>query len=271
MRTYGPSAAALAGTSEMSGLPAPWPPAGIGYSYLDWFGAYNMANAMLAALYRQRVTGEGCYIDSSQVETGIYLTGSAVLDFAINGRKYERSGNRSPYKPAAPHGAYRTAGADRWIAIACFDEAQWTSLTDTLKADSLRRDPRFISLAARCQNQDALDAEIGALTQAWEGRALMQALQMGGVAAGICQTAEDRCEHDPQLRHLQWQVDLSQRDLGVWPVKVVPGKLSRTPSHIGGARGRSGPSYGQDNDYVFRELLGLSAAELEALVADGVI
>jgi crotonobetainyl-CoA:carnitine CoA-transferase CaiB-like acyl-CoA transferase len=60
MRSYGPIAAAFAGTSEMSGLPEPYPPAGIGYSYLDWFGAYNLANGILAALYRKQATGEGC-------------------------------------------------------------------------------------------------------------------------------------------------------------------------------------------------------------------
>src|SRR5690606_18258426 len=53
IRTFGPSAQAITGISEMSGLPEPYPPAGIGYSYLDWFGAYNMATAMLAALYRR--------------------------------------------------------------------------------------------------------------------------------------------------------------------------------------------------------------------------
>src|SRR5690606_13519004 len=76
-RGFGPTAQAISGLSEMSGLPEPYPPAGIGYSYLDWFGAYNMATAMLAALYRRNVTGQGCYIDASQAETGIYLTGTA--------------------------------------------------------------------------------------------------------------------------------------------------------------------------------------------------
>src|SRR3974390_2375303 len=104
----------------MSGLPAPYPPAGIGYSYLDWFGAYQMAVAMLSGLYRQRGTGKGCYIDSSQVECGIYLTATALLDKVVNDRAWERLGNRSPYKPAAPSGADPTAGPASWIAIQAF-------------------------------------------------------------------------------------------------------------------------------------------------------
>src|SRR5205807_7894289 len=49
-RITGPPAASVAGTSDMSGLPEPAPPAGWGYSYLDWFGAYNLALAMMSAL-----------------------------------------------------------------------------------------------------------------------------------------------------------------------------------------------------------------------------
>src|SRR5262249_11429124 len=70
MRSYGPVAQAFSGLSDMSGLPEPYAPAGIGYSFLDWSGAYNMAVAIMAGLYRQRVTGKGCWIDSSQVESG---------------------------------------------------------------------------------------------------------------------------------------------------------------------------------------------------------
>ena len=103
-------------------------PPGIGYSYLDWFGAYQMAVAMMAGLYRQRMTGEGCWIDSSQVETGLYLTGTSILDYTVNGRRWSRYGNRSPYKPAAPYGAYRSAGTDRWIAITAFTEEQWLAV-----------------------------------------------------------------------------------------------------------------------------------------------
>src|SRR5690606_38272990 len=209
-RGFGPTAQAISGLSEMSGLPEPYPPAGIGYSYLDWFGAYNMANAMLAALYRRNVTGKGCYIDASQAETGIYLTGTAVLDYSANGRRWSRYGIRSRYMPAAPHGAYRTRGEDRWIAIAAFDEADWQALVRVLGAPAWARDPRFARLEDRLTHQDALDALLEQETNDRDGFELMQALQAAGVAAGVCQTAEDRFESDPQLKHLGWMVELPQ-------------------------------------------------------------
>ena len=270
LRSFGPTAQAFSGLSDMSGLPEPFPPAGIGYSYLDWFGAYQMALAMMAALYRQRMTGEGCWIDSSQAEVGIYLTGTAILDHAANGRRWQRFGNRSPYKPAAPHGAYRARGEDRWIAISAFTEEQWRSLTNVLGTTEWTADPRLVTVALRLANQDYLDELLNRATVAWDAFELMNALQRTGVPAGVCQTAEDRYEQDPQLRHLGWLVELNQSEIGTWPVKEVPVKFSETPPYIGGLLDRHGPTYGEDNDYVLRELLGLSQDQIAQLTREGV-
>jgi crotonobetainyl-CoA:carnitine CoA-transferase CaiB-like acyl-CoA transferase len=270
-RSFGPTAQALAGLSEMSGLPDPFPPAGIGYSYLDWFGAYNMANAMLAALHRQRVTGEGCYIDSSQVESGTYLTGTAILDYTVNGRGWGRYGNRSPYKLAAPHGIYRARGDDRWVAIACFTEDEWTAAVDVLGLGIWVRDSRFATLESRLQNQDELDAAISDATQGWDPYELMNALQKAHVPAGVCQNAEDRCETDPQLKHLGWLTEVPQTEVGTWPAKEFPVTFSETPTFIGGLIGRHGPNYGEDNEYVYGTMLGLTKAEIQELEVEGII
>jgi crotonobetainyl-CoA:carnitine CoA-transferase CaiB-like acyl-CoA transferase len=271
MKSYGPVAQAFSGLSEMSGLPSPWPPAGIGYSYLDWFGAYNMATAILAGLHRQRVTGAGCWIDSSQVEAGIYLTGTAVLDWSVNGRPWSRSGNSSPYKPAAPHGVFPTRGQDRWIAIACFDDDQWRGLRAVLGPEGSLAAADLATLRGRLARQASLAELVGTATRRWEGPALMTALQAAGVPAGVCQTAEDRCEHDPQLRHLGWLTELPQTELGTWRSKEFPARLSATPARTGGTLRRHGPNYGEDNDYVYGEILGFSSDQIAELATDGVL
>jgi crotonobetainyl-CoA:carnitine CoA-transferase CaiB-like acyl-CoA transferase len=106
MRTVGPVAAAFGGQGDMSGLPEPAMPVGFGYSYLDWMGAYGYALALLGALYHRERTGEGQWIDASQCESGLFLTGATILDWSANEREFRRYGNRSPYKPAAPHGRF---------------------------------------------------------------------------------------------------------------------------------------------------------------------
>ena len=129
-RTVGPIANSFSGLSEMSGLPEPAMPAGWGYSYLDWMGAYSFALAILTALFHRARTGEGQWVDASQCEVGLFISGTTILDWSANGRVWSRYGNRSPYKPAAPHNVYPCAGDDRWLAIACFTDAEWRALTE---------------------------------------------------------------------------------------------------------------------------------------------
>ncbi len=270
-RTVGPVAASFAGTTEMSGLPDPMPPAGWGYSYLDWVGAYGFALATLGALYHRERTGEGQWIDSSQCEAGIFQTATAILDWSVNDRVWTRYGNRSPYKPAAPHGAYRCAGDDRWIAIACFDDEEWAALLRVSGLGELGRDRRFGTLALRLQNQDALDAAVGAWSERQEAFDCMHRLQREGVPAGVCQTAADRCDRDPQLAELEWLTEVTGTRIGRWPVGEFPVKLRRTPAYSGGPIDRGAPCYGEDNAHLLSRMLGYSADEIADLTAQGVL
>jgi crotonobetainyl-CoA:carnitine CoA-transferase CaiB-like acyl-CoA transferase len=271
VRSYGPTAQATSGLSEMSGLPEPHPPAGIGYSFLDWMGAYQMALATMVGLYHRKASGQGCWIDASQIEAGVCLTGTAILDHAVNGRRSMRFGNRSPYLPAAPHGIYPAEGKDRWIAISAYSDEQWVALTRVLGRTEWTADPDLATLGLRVAHQDRLDQLVADATRKLEPFQLMADLQAAGVPAGVCQTAEDRCDRDPQLRHLGWQVELPQTDKGWWPLRRVPFDLEVTPTYLGGLTGRAGPSYAEDNGYVYGTVLGLPEREIQQLAKDGVL
>jgi crotonobetainyl-CoA:carnitine CoA-transferase CaiB-like acyl-CoA transferase len=270
-RTVGPIAASFAGATDMSGMPEPAMPAGWGYSYLDWAGAYGFALAIAGALFHRERTGEGQWIDSSQCEAGIFQTAVPILDWSANERTWSRFGNRSPYKPAAPHGAYRCQGDDRWLAIACFTEAEWRALTEVAGLAALRDDPRFATLANRLRHQDALDAAVGQWTAALDAYDGMMRLQAAGVPAGVCQTAGDRCDRDPQLAALDWMTEITGTKIGRWPVPEFSVRLSRTPSYAGGPIDRGAPCYGEDNGYILETLLGMSPTEIADLAAQGVL
>jgi crotonobetainyl-CoA:carnitine CoA-transferase CaiB-like acyl-CoA transferase len=270
-RAVGPIAAALSGMSEMSGLPSPAPPAGWGYSYLDWFGAYSMALSILAALYHRDRTGEGQWIDASQTEAGIMLTQVPVLDWSVNGRAFERSGNRSAYEAIAPQGIYRCAGEDRWIAVTCATSSQWRALATAAGHGEWLSDPRFSAVADRLAHHDDLDAALSSWTLTAEPYELMMKLQAAGVPAGVCQTAGDRCDNDPQLRHLGWLTELTGTRIGRWPLAEVPVRMSRTPPYLGGRPDRAAPLYGEDNLAILTGLLGMSAEEVAELTEQGVL
>jgi crotonobetainyl-CoA:carnitine CoA-transferase CaiB-like acyl-CoA transferase len=258
-----PVAEAFSGLTEMAGMPDPYPPSGWGYFFLDWTASYYCAMAVLSALYHRERTGEGQYIDGSLGEPGLLMTGTAMLDYQVNGRTWQRTGNASPYKPALVHGVFRCRGDDRWIAITAYTTEEWKALAGVLGEPEWMASP---DIEPR-RLEELLQAE----TEGWDPFELMERLQSAGVAAGVCQTAEDRIEHDPQLAHDEWLTQVRSTEVGTWPVRQFPITMSETPFRPGGRPDRGFPCYGEDNDYVFGTLLGLSEAEQQALAADDVI
>jgi crotonobetainyl-CoA:carnitine CoA-transferase CaiB-like acyl-CoA transferase len=269
-RSVGPIAQAFSGVSEMSGLPEPFAPAGWGYSYLDWFGAYSFSLAILNALYHRSLTGEGQSIDASQCEVGLFMMGVPVLDWSANNKVWKRTGNRSPYRRAAPEGLYRCAGEDRWIAVSCFDDADWGTFARVLDKAEWCGEAAFANAELRSRNHEILDARINEVTRHHNAGELAEKLQASGVAAGAAQTAQDRYETDPQLRHLRWLTEVDADQLGRWPVAEAPVKLEATPTHAGGPIDRGAPSYGEHNYEVYGELLGMSRNEVDQLAAEEV-
>ncbi|MCX6021339.1 MAG: CoA transferase [Chloroflexi bacterium] len=196
--TWGPTAQALSGLTYLSGLPGE-PPAGWGYSYMDHTAGYSGAIAIMMALHHRAQTGVGQYVDISQVQSGMVLTGAATLDYTVNGRPSRREGNppgnRSLNPAVAPHNTYRCAGNDRWVAIAVFDDAQWAGLCRAAGDPEWSRDPRFADNSGRVAHQDDLDRAVESWTRGRSPHEAMYALQAEGVPAGAVQNTEDKMEH----------------------------------------------------------------------------
>ena len=152
-----------------------------------------------------------------------------------------------------------------------FEEAEWQALARTAQRPSWLSDPRFATRESRLLHQDELDAAITEWTREQDAYACMEALQKAGVPAGVCQTAEDRCDRDPQLAALNWLTEVTGTKIGRWPVTEIPTKLSATPPYSGGIIDRGAPGYGEDNERILGELLGYSSAQVAALAEEGVI
>ncbi|MBV9660564.1 MAG: CoA transferase [Acidimicrobiales bacterium] len=270
-RAVGPIAGSLSGVTDMGGLPEPALPTGWGYSYLDWLGAYSFALAVMTALYQREVTGEGQWIEASQSEVGIYTTALPVLDWSANGRGWHRSGNRSPYRLARPEGVYRCAGEDRWLAVTCPGQVEWEALARATGHLEWLSDPRLATLEDRVAHADELDVLVGSWTGGQDAYQAMALLQSAGVPAGVAQTAEDRCDHDPQLAHLGWLTEVPNPAVGEWPVAKVPFDMSETPPYIGGPIDKGAPVYGEHNYEVYGEVLGLTPGEVDELAEEGVV
>jgi crotonobetainyl-CoA:carnitine CoA-transferase CaiB-like acyl-CoA transferase len=222
--------------------------------------------AILQALEHRQRTGEGQYIDLSETETMCSMLGTAVLEYGCNGKDALPVGNSSMAWIAAPHGVYCCKGEDRWCAIAVFNDEEWRAFCRVIGCPSWTMEARFASQLGRWQNADELDAAVESWTKLHTAEEVMDLLLGVGVAVGVVQNAADLA-NDPQLRSRGFFIELEHSVMGKTVSDGSPIKLSDTPA----VYARAAPMLGQDNDYVYHCLLGISKEELQRLAADGVV
>lgn len=262
--SWGPNIEALSGLAVLSGFPER-ECSMTQYAYPDALAALHGLFAVLCALDHRRRTGRGQAIDLSQLEAMVGALGPLVMEPSALGREPARLGNRS--LRAAPHGCYRCRGEDRWCAIAVFDGAEWVRFCRVLGREEWLADPRFAQLSARIENAAELDRVVEAWTQVRSEYEVMAAMQGAGIAAGVVQNTEDQLHRDPQLAARRFFEEIFHLKKGRVIATGIPLGLSRTP----GRTTHAGSAVGQDNDYVFGEILGLSPEEIERYIAVGAI
>jgi crotonobetainyl-CoA:carnitine CoA-transferase CaiB-like acyl-CoA transferase len=229
-----------------------------------------IAASILAALEHRRRTGEGQYIDLSQVEASLHFLGPALLDYTVNGHVEHRAGNFDRHH--APHGVYRCAGEDpgapgtgRWAAIACATEEQWQALC-RVAGQGWEQDEGFATFAARLANREELDAAIAEWTAGRTEDELEEMLQAAGVPVHRASSSADLIA-DPQLAARGHLPTVEHPELG--PVQVESSRMlfSRTPARVAWP----GPTYGQHNERVLKEILGMSDEEITELLIAGAL
>lgn len=248
-RTYsgfGNQGAAVAGMFGLVGWPDR-PPVGPWGAYTDFIAPRFGVAALASALLHRKRTGEGQYIDLSQIETGIRFLEPLILDYTVNGRVAGAVGQRSPL--ACPHGVYPAAGHERYVAVAVESRAHWDALSDVVDLPC--------AFADRFDHADALDDLLALWMQEREPFAAAERMQRDGVPAYAVMRPSD-LYHDPQLAHRGFFVTLDHPEMGPTPYDGPATIYSRTPQTLR----RPAPMFGEHNEYVLQDILGLPDSEV---------
>jgi crotonobetainyl-CoA:carnitine CoA-transferase CaiB-like acyl-CoA transferase len=240
---YGTMAAAMSGFFGITGWPdrAPCGPFG---AYTDYISPRFSTATLLAALDHRRRTGEGQYIDFAQAEAAMHALAPALLDYTVNDHVWERAGNDD--RQHHPHGVYRAAGDDRWVALACTDDAERAAL---------------VGLAGGLDH-----AAVERWTGARSADEAAEALQAAGVPAHTVQNSGEAAV-DPQLEHRRHFRRLPHPSLGEITVEGPRFALSRTPASVT----TPGPTMGQHTELVLKEILGYDEDRFVDLLVSGVL
>lgn len=226
-------------------------------AYTDCIAPVYEVIAILAALEHRRLTGEGMYIDQSQLESSMGLLAVPALDYTVNGHITELNGNRDP--KGAPHGVYPCAGEERWIAIEVFTEEEWAAFTKVIGHPEWEKDPRFATFIDRKRNEDELDQLVAEATAAFQAESLMADLQNAGVGAGVVENGHDVLE-DPHYKARKFFIKTGNIEMGD-AIRFGPALKFRSCEPKEGYS----PCIGEDTEYVCRELLGMTEEQYKEL------
>jgi crotonobetainyl-CoA:carnitine CoA-transferase CaiB-like acyl-CoA transferase len=230
---------------------------------MDLVNAITTAYAVVAAVHHRMQAGEGQFIDYSQCEGITSIIGEVMLGYEMTLEIPERAGNAHPTR--APHSVYKCWGVDRWLALEIYSDEEFEILARAIGQPRLAEDPRFIDMASRKKNEAELNNIIEAWTRERDRDWMVDEFCRAGLAAAPSRDARDLYA-DPHLKERGAFVKIEHLELGelemVGPPWKIPSRnLPSSPA----------PLLGEHNQYVLKDLLGLSDQEIDGLRSKDVI
>jgi crotonobetainyl-CoA:carnitine CoA-transferase CaiB-like acyl-CoA transferase len=244
---------AMSGLMDITG-PADGPPTLIGTSIVDYLSGIYSAYGTLAALEQRWRTGQGQEVDVALIHSGLSVLLTKLTWFLKTGKAVRRNGNRHPLNAAI--NTYPTK--DGYVYISCSRDHMWTKLVEAMGRADLKTNPAYATMQARAERKDEVDALIGSWTGQRSTREAATLLAEAGVACGPVRRIEEVAT-DPELREQGLILDVQAPGGGIIPVMGNPVKLASAPVQIR----QSPPALGQDNAYVYCDVLKHTPEELE--------
>ncbi len=261
MAGYGTMGAAIGGMVQPTGWPDQ-PPAGPYGAYTDACSPRISTAVVLAAIEHRNRTGEGMYLDQSQIEASVHYLAPALVDHQLNGTSWDRLGNDDP--ELFPHAVYPAAGDNEWVAVAVRNLDDWRALATAIGRPDWAADAGFASADARRARRTEIDAAIGAWTTARTPVDAETQLQLVGVPAHAVAHADGPL--DPQLEHLRHVVDVPHQGQPDRRVERTRIELTRTPPQVPHV-----PAMGQHTEHVLGDLLGYTQDRIAQLRSVGAL
>jgi crotonobetainyl-CoA:carnitine CoA-transferase CaiB-like acyl-CoA transferase len=250
----------MSGLMSVTGMPGQGPMR-TGAAIADVSAGLYAALGVLTALLEREVSGQGQWVQSSLLMSGIALLDFQAARFLMEGVVPPQVGNDHP--TSMPTSAYTTA--DGHINVAASGEGMWTRLCPAIgRADLLER-KEFEGQANRAKNRKALNAELNAALSKKSSAEWISILNAAGVPCGPIYRM-DQVFADPQVQHIGAAARVKHPQLGEIRLVNQAVGLSRTPSSMASAT----PELGQHTDEVLTEA-GYTAAEIAALRKEKVV
>jgi CoA:oxalate CoA-transferase len=222
------------------------------------------AMAVGFALLNAARTGKGQCLDASLVDTYFHMHEMAVPVISIRREKFtiRRNGSQHPY--GSPSGVFKCPGGFIMLLV---QQHEFPRIAQALGRPELAEDPRFKTNSRRVKNNDALKQMIEEWLATFPDReSVIDALDTFRVPCAPVWSLEEAMA-SPHLRERKTIRRVKDPALGEFDIPGFPVKFSDWAPRVDLRASR----VGEDNEAVLRELLGLSAPEIEALYSEGIL
>ena len=264
MRAYAPTMSSFVGMEALVGYSGEAPIGALNFGLGDPNASVHGLLAVLAALRHASATGEGCYIDLSQIEALLGTLRPYLLETQVRGRQSPTAGSRHP--DMAPHGIYPAIETDAWLTIAVQGDAQWQALGKLAGDQGWALRSEYKTTDGRLADVAALDDALARWTESQPRDALVARLRSAGIASSPVLSIQELWQ-DPHFAARGVKQPVEVPFYGSEDLFRGPWRFSDFSPQVTAC----GPTLGQHNDKVFGELLGLSGEEIAELKQSGVI
>jgi crotonobetainyl-CoA:carnitine CoA-transferase CaiB-like acyl-CoA transferase len=223
-------------------------------------GVFCAMGVLLALLSRAK-TGQGQWINTSLLQSLIFMLDFQAARWLVQNEVPAQAGNDHP--TAIPMGVFYAS--DGPINIAASGQRLWTRFCEAVGALHLMNDERFKTSAARSANRVALNALIGDIIKTDTGAAWVERLNQKGIPAGPIYRL-DQVFSDPQVQALGIAGAVPTASGRQINLLNQPINMSKTPSRLV----RGAPTSGEHGAEILAEF-GYSASEIEAFKKQKII
>ncbi|MEY4793309.1 MAG: hypothetical protein RL724_245, partial [Pseudomonadota bacterium] len=258
-------AQAMAGLMEVTGEADGKPGGGpqrVGVPVADMFTGFAATVSILAALRHRDQTGEGQYCEVSLYETMVSLMQAPMTSWLNAGKLMQRTGNDAVV--AVPYGVFQ--GSDAKFVIGVLNDREFVRLSAALGHPEWAEDERFRRARDRAANRDLLLGMMHDVLRHRPRAEWLAVLEEAKITSGPINTAAD-VEADPHTKARGLIVEIPHHAGGQVRVPASPLRLAGTPVAY-----RYGiPAPGEHTDAVLREFADMTAEEIAAARAAGVL
>ncbi|BDG61613.1 CaiB/BaiF CoA transferase family protein [Caldinitratiruptor microaerophilus] len=251
---------AAAGLMSITGEPD-GEPMKVGVAVSDLTTGMLCAFAILAALWRRQLTGQGQRVDLSLLETQVGWLANVAQNYLVTGKPPRRYGNA--HANIVPYQVLHAQ--DRPFVVAVGNDRQFERFVMLLGRPELASDPRFATNAARVLHRDELVALLDEVLRTRPAGYWLAGMREMGIPGGPVRTIPEVFD-DPQVRHREMLVEVDHPAAGALKLVGIPFKFGDTPGRVR----RPPPRLGEHTLEVLAEV-GYTPAEVTALVAAGVV